>query len=121
MAHLHTYETTYEREDSEGNVTGSLEVRFKYTFQAGRPAQISGPPEDCYPAEGPEIEIRNVHVETTTIAGGQRWFDALPHEHEMLEPWAIETLWGALVENAIEAAQEHAYETRRELQMMGNE
>ena len=32
-----------------------FEVNVKGT--EGRPAKISGPPEDCYPAEGPELDI----------------------------------------------------------------
>ena len=28
----------------------------------GHPAYISGPPEDCYPEEGPEIEIEGCKV-----------------------------------------------------------
>ena len=124
MTKLYTYNTTYERENAEGNVTGSLEVRFKYTFLPGVPARIRYDEHD-HPAEAPEIEITHIHIEVTTTDGGKRWFDAIPDDHEMLLGWAREALFDGMVEEAIDedtaesdAAAEHAYETRRDLQLM---
>ena len=124
MAKLYTYEATYEREDGESNLTGSLDVRFRYTFTPGVKARINYDEND-HPAEAAEIDITNIHVELTTLDGGHRWFDAAPNEHEMLLGWALETLYDEMVESATDedtaesdAAAEHAYETRRDLQMM---
>ncbi len=121
MKRLFTYDTTYETEDSEGNVTGSLEVRFKYAFTPRVPARIRYDEHD-HPAEGSEIDVHNIHVEVTTIAGERRWFDASREEYDMLLTWAEETLWEAMEEEAIEADANSraenaaaAYEARREM------
>jgi hypothetical protein len=133
MTKLYTYETTHEREDSEGNVISSLEVRFIYTFRPGVPAQISGPPEGCYPAEGPEIEIDKIEIEMWHYGHGKNavytWTPVYIRDlYDQLHDWAIDSLWDELVAEAIEeeasaeeAAAELAYETRRELQAMGDE
>lgn len=47
-----TFTRTYTLEDAE------LEVTFSATPSI--PAYISGPPEDCYPAEGGEVELESV-------------------------------------------------------------
>ena len=60
---LYTYETTYEREDSQGNVIASLEVQIKYTFTPGVPARINWNEND-HPAEDSEIEIADIMIET---------------------------------------------------------
>ena len=127
MAKLYTYDTTYEREDAEGNLTESMGVRFKYNFQPGLPARIRYDEHD-HPAEAAEIEVTNIHIEVTTMDGGRRWFDATPDDHEMLLVWAREALFDEMVTEAIDvdtaerdAAAEHAYETRRELLAMDDE
>ena len=38
----------------------SVDVTVRYTATAGTPGRLSGPPEDCYPAEAPEVEITSV-------------------------------------------------------------
>ena len=40
-----------------------LEHCFEITIRCtalGTPAQLSGPPENCYPAEGPEFELETI-------------------------------------------------------------
>ena len=46
-------ETTWT--DEEGN-----DFDVEYNFTPGRPARLYGPPEDCYEAEPPEVEILKV-------------------------------------------------------------
>ncbi len=124
--HLHTYDAEYDAAETEGNVIPGLEVRFRYTFTPGRPAQISGPPENCYDAEGPEIEVSNIHTKLPTLDGGWRWFDATPTEFDLLLAWAeAGTVWEAMVEEAIDelaiarlAAHDAAWEERRDLERM---
>ena len=124
---IHTYETTYEREDHLGNVTASLEVRIEYTFTPGVPARIMWDEND-HPAEGPEIEIADILEQTWKHGLGKEavyeWTKIQSQSlYETLSEWAIESLWDNLVEEAIEeeasleeAAAELAYESRRELQ-----
>lgn len=40
-------------------------VLVDYNASVFYPAQLSGPPENCYPAEGGEIEIESVEYETS--------------------------------------------------------
>jgi hypothetical protein len=40
-------------------------VEVEYSGTPYIPAYISGPPEDCYPEEGGEIEIESVEYETS--------------------------------------------------------
>ena len=124
---FYSYETTYETKDAEGNVIDSREVRFRYTFQPGLPARIRYDEHD-HPAEAAEVEIQNIHVEVITIAGNRRWFDASAEEHEILRSWAETTIWSEMIVSAIEeedsaheAAAEHAYETRRDLERLEND
>ena len=126
---LYTYETTYEREDSEGNVICSLEVQFKYTFTPGVPARINWNEND-HPAEDPEIEIADIMIETWQYGLGKNavyaWTKVYDRDlYDQLYDWG-ETSWrDNMVENAIEddecrreAAMELAAEVRRELQEM---
>jgi len=40
--------------------TIEIEVEVEYTFDKGSPGYLSGPPESCYPAEDPSVEIIEV-------------------------------------------------------------
>lgn len=43
------------------------------------PARISGPPEDCYPAEGPEFELETIYIQFA-----KRQVEIKPEELEQL-------------------------------------
>lgn len=127
MTHIFHYDTTFETEDAEGNVKASIECRIEYTFQPGVEAQISGPPEGCYPAEAPEIEVSGIREETWVHGLGKaavyEWVKIKnPEIYAILADWAITSLFDSLCESAAEdmegredAAREQAYESRREL------
>ena len=120
----YTYESTYDPEDPILlTVIGTLEVRIYYTWTPMVPARIRYDEND-HPPEGDEIEIQRItkQVEGFHSAKATRFIDTSPLEFEILQVWA-ETLREALIENASEeeesareAAQEHAYETRRDLE-----
>ena len=46
--------TIYRGEDE-------IEVKVRYSITPGCPAQLYGPPEDCYPADPPEVELIGPH------------------------------------------------------------
>ena len=48
---MRTHFAESERDDD------NAPVLVEYTFTRGDPGRYFGPPEDCYPPEGPEIEI----------------------------------------------------------------
>lgn len=53
-----------------------LEVTITGTYRPGTPGKLSGPPENCYPPEDPEIEIESV----TTGVQAKDIFDLLSKE-----------------------------------------
>ncbi len=64
MAIYHDYITDFTvsvDEDPEIFTTVEIEFYLKLTY-AGCPAKLSGPPEDCYPAEGPEWELDDIFL-----------------------------------------------------------
>lgn len=87
-----------------------VDAEISYSFTPGHPAKTYGPPEDCYPAEGPEVEVEEV----TVIIDGKR--HALP-------PWMVSLIErdmrDGLAEDAADsdaAARDYAAEMRWELQ-----
>jgi hypothetical protein len=52
----HSFDTTVELGEVE------VEVTVKYNFSHGAPGKTDGLPENCYPAEGPEVEIEVVYL-----------------------------------------------------------
>jgi len=52
-------ETSYRFVDGDTEQEQVWEVEAIYT--PGRPACLSGPPENCYPAEGPEVDLVEVY------------------------------------------------------------
>lgn len=70
------YHTTYLDDDRE--------IGIEYTQTPFIPARISGPPEDCYPAEGGDVEIIDVSVKTD-----DGWADYAATDEE-IEAWARE-------------------------------
>lgn len=123
----HTYEFTWgdEQDRMLKMRVGEAEVRVTYTFTAGRPAYISGPPEDCYPAEGPEIEIEKVEVKyfnwetrkylwREASTGQNAW---LTNEFEVYSEYALEKHFDDMAQAAAEdeqAAAEDAAEQAME-------
>lgn len=67
----------------------------------GCPAQLYGPPENCYPAEGPEFELDRVTVFVGKINVLQtaKWSEA--------ELVLGEAVWGNLIDAAYEDADEN--------------
>ncbi len=125
MAKIYTYETTYETEDSEGGAGGETEVRFRYAFTPGTPARIRFDEHD-HPPEAAEIDIQAIQVGAGQALAG--WLDVSKEEYYVLLAWAEAHRWDALIENAVEeeasaheAAAEHAYETRRDLERIEND
>lgn len=55
--------TTYEREDEDGGVISSVELRITADVSPYIPARTYGPPEDCYDAEGGTVDLIKVEVE----------------------------------------------------------
>ena len=123
---LYTYETTYECEDAEGAIISSMEVRIHYTWIPMVPARIHWDEND-HPMEPDEIEIQRITKEVPGFhsAKATRFVDTSSDEFLTVEAFAETNLREALIESASEeeecaeeAAQEHAYETRRDLERM---
>ena len=77
-----TFFHDFYREDADGNET---QVTVEYSATPYVPAQTYGPAENCYPAEGGEIEINRVH--TDADGWGARWSD---DEDEKWRTWLAE-------------------------------
>ena len=73
----------------EFNALGQAFIATGY-YVAGAPAQVSGPPEHCYPEEPAEWEFATLKVETSP----DKWVDAM---------WALDT---ALADDLTDAALE---------------
>ena len=41
---------------------GDVEFEVEFSSTPYKPAKISGPPEQCYPAEGGEVEIESISI-----------------------------------------------------------
>lgn len=105
-----TYRTTKTLYLSLCGAETEVDAEISYSFTPGHPAKLYGPPEDCYPAEGPEVEVDEV----TVIIDGKR--HALPDwqvrliERDMLDE---------LAEDATDSdadAREYAAEMWRDMQ-----
>ena len=62
----YTYATTLSWGGDEP--TAEVEVEVSFSIAWGRPAQISGPPEQCYPGEADEID----DIKLLTVDGKSR-------------------------------------------------
>jgi len=92
----YTYETTYEDESPDGTVRVSAEVRITYTVNWGCPARIHYDEHD-HPAEGDELEITKVQLETY-YGTELRWRDATQLESDLLSAWINDLREEMLVE-----------------------
>ena len=122
------YDTTYEREDHEGNVVASVEARFYYTWTPGTPARIRYDEHD-HPAWPDEVEITDIKIETWSHGLGKNavyeWTKVYDRDlRETLDNWAELNLRDALIENASEAeaaaedgAADRAYDEARDRQL----
>ena len=75
------------------------EITVTYSVDWGRPAQTSGPPESCYPAEPPEVfDITLTHI------------DGVPTKHRDIEAWIgnSDILMDELLDAAREKEADHA-------------
>ena len=76
---MRTHFTTFERDDE-------TEVIVEYTITPVILAFISGPPEDCYPAEGGEVEIIKVSVGPDEVkwteAEADKWCSWIVQNHD---------------------------------------
>lgn len=100
-------EIEYELEDEE---TG--EITFIYIEGSGSPyvpAKVSGPPENCYPAEGGDTWIIDIHD-----ADGNKWKGELTDGQEVDVSEKIFEALEEAAQDAKEAAAEAAYEDRME-------
>ena len=76
----------------------SITVNCTSPFQ---PARLSGPPEDCYPAEGPEFELDEfeVFVGKTVIVSTRDW--------SVGEALFGDNIWAHLYDDAVTDAEEN--------------
>ena len=99
-------------EDIEEFTTIELEICLKQTY-AGCSAKLSGPPEECYPAEGPEWEYDSftllfgkmhklkISEEDCVALFGQKFFDK---HYELAEEAANEQ---ELQQNLLDSMNDH--------------
>jgi hypothetical protein len=79
----------------------TYEIEFEYSVGSwGCAAQTYGPPENCYPAEGMEIELGEAWMAAPAWAIGKYLHDVIPFALTDAERWRIQE-W--LCENPPEA------------------
>lgn len=73
MILIHSIEWTIERGEDD-----AFDVIVEYAYKPGHPGQLYGPPEHCFPPEGPEIEFISVRRD-------KREFDLTDDEYDAIE------------------------------------
>ena len=69
----------------------SYEVEIEYSVSSwGCDAQVSGPPESCYPAEGIEIEFEGATMTAPPWVLGKYPYNEMPFALTDAERWKIE-------------------------------
>lgn len=84
-----------------------IEVEFEY--EPGEPGRLTGPPEDCYPAEPEVIGLLGVHVNGHWVAA-----DLFSDEQQLAWVAAIKRLREEACASAAAAAAEDAIAAARE-------
>ena len=91
---------------------GSLELEASAEITGEfRPAQISGPPERCYPEESPEVDVHELAVGETDLSG-------LLEDEDILEAVHAQIL--AKLDEAEREGDPDAYDRWRDSQMERN-
>lgn len=114
-----TIYTTHAIEDDDtGAVLSETELCIHYLYSPGCEAQTYGPAENCYPAEGPEIELDYVDREEI-IAGKPTWVRCGSSNKLTLwaESWLEKNVHEVIADqrDAEEFAREQAAEYRAEM------
>lgn len=115
----YTYESTYEDCSPDGTVTISAEIRLTYSVIWGCPARIHYDEHD-HPAEGDELEIKEVEIEYFLSDGSLFWRGASPMELSTLTPW-IEAQSEEMLQNAREADADAKAEATEKMAEMEDE
>lgn len=99
--------TTIEIELSD-DIAG--EVTYEIDFEmaaAPTPARLSGPPEDCYPAEGAEFHIHKIRRKATYLwACGQscgekiHWYEVKAGEFDAIAEAAYDRFYDEMLDAA---------------------
>jgi len=73
-------------------VLGEIDLQVEYNYSPMVPGRYSGPPEDCYPDEPPEVEILRVRCDSLLISGPMEILlaSALDDDESFLE--AVESI-----------------------------
>lgn len=91
------------------------EFLVKCTIAPGTPGRLSGPPEDCYPAEGPEVDDLKLYKNTGQRDDkGRPIFIQVPEEQWEQYGTDEEALTLIVLEKANEASEPDFEERERE-------
>ena len=106
-----THSTYIEVEFLTLDCANCVELEVEYDFSPGRPAQIYGPPERCYPAEGPEVEIGDIYITEETFKLGENGErKEVKLQVEVPSPFFSEEILEALCEHIIENHDSSGYQ-----------
>lgn len=79
---MREHSTAFERVTDDD----AVEVEVFYTISDYDPGVLSGPPEDCYPPEGGEVEIQRVMLDGKEIQitddEAEKWADQIAQTHD---------------------------------------
>lgn len=64
---MHTYTTSHTLVSPEHVI---FSFKLSFTYVPATPGRLSGPPEDCYPAEPAELEITSISLVSIVTAAG---------------------------------------------------
>lgn len=94
--------------ESEDDDSESREIEVEVSFTPGTPGRLYGPPEDCYPPEGPEVEVLSARFTDTGES-----VELTNHEYDLLAE-KIEANAESAYADAMEAREEARAEARWE-------
>lgn len=122
-----TYEFTYPLVIG-GLIVADIDGRCTFSHTPGRPAQLYGPAEDCYPAEDPEVEIEGIELYghrdgRHSTSPEYRPLDPTDPLHKSILEWLLDKHYDDMCERAedhdaylAELAADWRYERDREMQ-----